>query len=91
MKQNRRAAAALLAAALLNTGLPAICEEQAKQSPASPTASPLPRPCSPDDILIVQLADGADRQRFDDQLQEMHGRVIQTVQAGPNLDRKSVV
>jgi hypothetical protein len=40
---------------------------------------------SPSDVLIVALKQGADRQQFDDLLQEVHGTYIRTINAGPNL------
>jgi len=45
----------------------------------------LGQPPSPLDLVIVQLTKGADREKFDDLLEEIHGTVIRTISAGPNL------
>jgi len=36
-------------------------------------------------LLIVQLANNADRQKFDDILQEIHGKLLKTIDFGPTL------
>jgi hypothetical protein len=38
-----------------------------------------------DDLLVVQLKDGTDRDKFDETLQEVHGTVYKTLNAGPSL------
>ena len=39
----------------------------------------------PEDLLIVHLADNADREKFDDALAELHGKYLRTIDAGPTL------
>ena len=43
------------------------------------------RKASPEDILIVQLADNADREKFDQALSELKGTYLRTIEAGPTL------
>jgi hypothetical protein len=43
------------------------------------------RPPSRDDILIVQLAQGVDRDQFNELLQDVHGTFVRTIEFGPTL------
>jgi Subtilase family len=38
------------------------------------------------DFLVIQLNKDADREKFDDLLTEVHGKLIRTIVAGPNLE-----
>lgn len=38
-----------------------------------------------DDLLIVELKDGADRGKFDEVLKDVHGTLVKTISAGPSL------
>src|SRR6516162_8392984 len=48
--------------------------------PAASTKAP-----SRDDILIVELSEGVDRDQFDQLLQEVHGTFLRTIEVGPTL------
>jgi hypothetical protein len=76
-----------LAGALASNSLPGICEEQLvseKNAAASQTALSEEGAYS-DDLLIVQLNDGAEKEKFDEVLQEVHGTLVKTISAGPSL------
>jgi len=96
MRHRLNVAAAFVAAVVLITSLPASSDEQGYQLPSGsqmpavnqpPGIRPVPirRPCNPEDILIVCLADGADRDKFDHELGDLSSTVIQTVVANPKL------
>jgi hypothetical protein len=51
---------------------------------AAPTSQPA-SPCPPSDILIVQLAKDADREKFDQLLKESNGKLVNTICAGSTL------
>jgi hypothetical protein len=90
MRTKDSAVTAVLVAGVFIAQLPALCQVSSAQPlpnhrRTKDEAISAPRPSYPDDLLIVQLSDGADRTKFDDLLQEVHGQVIQTVEAGPQL------
>ena len=76
----------ILLASVISVGHPGWCNEKPGQTspPGNPVAG-AEKAASPEDILIVQLTDKADRSEFDDLLNEVHGKVINTLDFGPKL------
>lgn len=78
----------LILANLLAWQLPGVTQTTINQPPNSQTASTIPVEhaiTSPADVLLVELKEGADRQQFDDLLEETHVIYIRTISAGPTL------
>lgn len=77
---------AVLLAGAMSAGCPGWCDEKPNQTSqrTNPDGGAEKAP-SPEDILIVQLTDKADRSEFDDLLKEVHGKVINTLDFGPKL------
>jgi hypothetical protein len=70
---------------LFNQGA-GLCNEKPNQPAGTRiTNTPAKPAASAQDILIVELSDKADRSEFDDLLQEVHGKVIKTLDFGPKL------
>ena len=72
---------------LLLNPLVALSEDKPSQVAPPPVKDNIKvkQPASPQDVLIVQLTDNADRAKFDELLQEIHGTVINTLSFGPKL------
>jgi hypothetical protein len=81
----RFAFAAIVAGTLLVSQLPARSQATAGGTQSNAQVNKLQRPISPPDLLIVELKNGADRQKFDDLLQEVHGTYVRTINCGPRL------
>jgi hypothetical protein len=83
---HKRRAITLLAAAMFSAGqLSADCQVtngQPTQGGPNNQATTAKKPAAPEDILIVQLKDGADRDEFNKLMEESHGKVINTIDAG---------
>ena len=76
---------AAIAATFLLTQSSGISEERVSNERSGSSSRNGQRTPSPSDILIVQLQDGADQQRFDEELKAIHGTVLGTIPAGPDL------
>jgi hypothetical protein len=85
-KRTRNLTLTILLAATINL---LIGQPAAQSEPITPTVSSEQQirrqVTSPADVLIVELKPGADRQQFDDLLQEVHGTYIRTINAGSSL------
>src|SRR6516225_8517529 len=75
----------LLCPALVVLMLVAVQTAAYCQNESAVKASKPPANSSPHDLLIVELAPNADRDEFDQLLQEVSGKVINTMSAGPSL------
>ena len=67
---------------------PSFCQSQGEKT-ALPIHNQTNRQSMPSafdpNLLIVSLSANADRQKFDEALTELHGRYVQTIDAGPTL------
>jgi hypothetical protein len=87
MKKNTAVIALVMS--LLFSALPTVGRaKESTTAPNVPTTSAQPtvqQPVSQEDIVIVRLKDGADREKFDEALDEVHGKVLRTVSVGKEL------
>jgi len=56
-----------------------------ESSPGKSVHAPLTSSPSPSDVLIVQLADGAEKEKFKQLLEEVNGKVVDVISAGTSL------
>lgn len=84
--RTRQIFVAVLLASMISANYPGLGNETSDQPSGSTCSNPgKDKPASPEDILIVQLTDKADRSQFDDLLKEVHGKIINTLDFGPQL------
>ena len=76
---------ACLAVTLSFTQFPVTADETMLRSTTANTAPTSRKPPTPRDLIVVQLRKGADQEKFNDLVQDLHGTVVQTIQAGPGL------
>jgi thermitase len=78
--------AMILLAVTVSSIPPGFADDQssAQGNPKQTTSKPVSSP-KPEDLLIVQLTNSADRSEFDSFLQDAHGTVIRTMEFGPTV------
>jgi subtilisin family serine protease len=78
-------AVAVLSITMSTTPLPGMCEEGKGQMDKKPTVGKSIKKPAPEDVLIVRLNRGADRDEFNQTLQEVNGTFLRTIDVTPEV------